>query len=137
MIKTEEQPSWAEIDLSTDRGLRELDKLIAQRLSEAPLIFVEAGSQIRYHRLVNDSLDSTAWYVLPEYSTDANHALRLIDRLPRGIEFLLIKRSKSVYSAKITIRYRDEDIFAKGSTPALAICRAWLVFADIDERGRV
>jgi len=125
--------NWRDIDTSTPEGLHELNKVIAQRLSDSLLVFFEvdnglSGIEIHSHRIDRDE----PWFVVPNYSTVTDNALKLVRNLPKGFQFLFRNRPKGYWTAGIQCKYdSSKDSFAKSESPAIAICLAWLGHGDI------
>lgn len=125
--------SWQEIDTSTPDGLRALDLYIARRLGWTNFreddYFVEDWDRYDpaedwFGNPPNDEYKS----IVPHYSTNVNAALELIEEFKN--RFTLCG-DRDEWEVSIASSYNLEfDVIETATTPAIAICKAYLHYTD-------
>lgn len=127
---------WREMDAG-----RELDWLIAEKLGWKNLKEWRYGRTVEIHGAPPDS--DLRHATLPYYSADLNAAITLWARIsddytPRLVRMLTPRNGeiRHEYKAGLT---SNQPPFAEfdveyASTPALAVCRAWLAYMEAQER---
>lgn len=138
---TTNPPNWKELDLSTREGLRELDKIIFQRLNPTPFTFEHEvggiyGDEIYAYRTGIDDLNDSCWDSVPAYSRVTDCILKVLVSIEtyHRLELSYIPSTKG-YHARLSVHIPSSESYTRsfGDTavnPALAICIAWLEYSD-------
>jgi len=128
--------SWQEIDLTSRAGMRELDEIIYQRLDPiTPFTFEYEvggiyGDEIYVYRTGIDDLNDTCWDSVPAFTNVADAAFHIVRilQLPFHLHYLATGQWRASFVVYPTAE-------AVESTPALAICFAYLRYTDAAAAG--
>lgn len=131
---------------------RKLDKAIAQKLGWSVSVEPLSGTttlwepNFRQHTtwglvgLDNAELADKAWDGVPHFSTSAEAALTLLAEMPDNYTPRLVRMgvAEQGYAWKCGIMRNDPPVYEmvqeEAETPALAICRAWLVWKELSSK---
>lgn len=139
--------NWKEIDVSTREGLRELDKIIFQRLTpDTPFTFEHEvggiyGDEIYAYRTGIDDLNDICWDSVPAYSMVADCALQLLNAIKTYHRLEICKlHNRDGYFVKLNAHIENTDeqapytrTFADSYVNvALGIAMCWLEYTDAE-----